>query len=253
MRVLHLAPHPDDEAIGAPAMLSALREEGHTVDNLALSFGRGDEARREDEARLCCQRLGFNLLLPEPPPHINGIGSREDFLRGEREVMEVLFQIIGDYDLVVSPSHWDVHPAHEVVGRAVRRILPEGITWWQWGIWSDLPFPSLLYGFGEREMKAIEHALSAHVGQIERNNFMRLLIARCEALATLGPEKVFHFGDEGIAEPYAEVVTALQRQGDVWNLSEPALFRPEEVVFVPGLDISAWIESDSPRYEVLFS
>jgi LmbE family N-acetylglucosaminyl deacetylase len=29
MLVLHLAPHPDDELIGAPATLMALRDAGH--------------------------------------------------------------------------------------------------------------------------------------------------------------------------------------------------------------------------------
>jgi len=31
--VLHLAPHPDDEALGAPATLLALRDAGHRVIN----------------------------------------------------------------------------------------------------------------------------------------------------------------------------------------------------------------------------
>ena len=40
MRVLHLAPHPDDEVIGAPATLMALRDEHNEIFNYPCSFGR---------------------------------------------------------------------------------------------------------------------------------------------------------------------------------------------------------------------
>jgi LmbE family N-acetylglucosaminyl deacetylase len=43
LTVLHLAPHPDDEVLGAGATLLGLREAGHRVINLACSRGRPDQ------------------------------------------------------------------------------------------------------------------------------------------------------------------------------------------------------------------
>ena len=47
MRVLHISPHPDDELMGAPATLMALRDAGHEVTNLALTLGREADHGRE--------------------------------------------------------------------------------------------------------------------------------------------------------------------------------------------------------------
>ena len=50
MRVLHISPHPDDELVGAPATLMALRDAGHEVTNLALSLGRPEDHDRRRAA-----------------------------------------------------------------------------------------------------------------------------------------------------------------------------------------------------------
>ena len=62
--VLHCAPHPDDEAIGAPATLMALRDAGWRVVNLACGLGDPGRRRlREAELREACRLAGFELRL----------------------------------------------------------------------------------------------------------------------------------------------------------------------------------------------
>ena len=66
--VLHLAPHPDDEVLGAGATLMGLRVHGHRVINLACSLGRPDQhERRRREVEEACDRLGLELIVHDPP------------------------------------------------------------------------------------------------------------------------------------------------------------------------------------------
>jgi LmbE family N-acetylglucosaminyl deacetylase len=66
--VLHVAPHPDDELLGAPAHLMALRDAGWRVVNVAVSLGRpGDRVRRRAEVGEACRRAGFELVVLDPP------------------------------------------------------------------------------------------------------------------------------------------------------------------------------------------
>jgi len=123
MLVLHLAPHPDDELIGAPATLMALRDAGHEILNVACSLGRPEqEETRRAELEEACRRAGFELLVPEE--------GFEAVLR-ERHA-----------DLVVGPSPHDRHPFHETVGRALVAARPERL--WLWGLWGALPFPTTI-------------------------------------------------------------------------------------------------------------
>ena len=66
--VLHLSPHPDDEVVGMPATLMALRDAGWRVVNLACGLGRpAQHQRRRAEVEEACRRAGFELLPCEPP------------------------------------------------------------------------------------------------------------------------------------------------------------------------------------------
>ena len=66
--LLHLAPHPDDEVTGGPAIMLALQASGHRIINAACGLGRPeDHERREAEVRESCRRAGFELLISESP------------------------------------------------------------------------------------------------------------------------------------------------------------------------------------------
>ena len=69
--VLHVSPHPDDEALGAPATLLMLRRAGWRVVNAVVSLGRPDDhARRRSEAVEAARRAGFELRLTDDESRI---------------------------------------------------------------------------------------------------------------------------------------------------------------------------------------
>ena len=201
---LHLSPHPDDELIGTPATLMALRDEGWRVVNLACGLGAPEQRqRREAELREACRRAGFELLVPEPPPgrrpgRSAAIGTALGELRPQ---------------VVVAPSPGDVHPTHELVGEVAGEALAargaDGPRLWLWSLWGPPPRPTFATGFGEERLGEILHALAAHRGELERNDYARLVRARAEAAACLAPELLDGFGAAGSSDslPYAELLT----------------------------------------------
>jgi LmbE family N-acetylglucosaminyl deacetylase len=219
LTVLHLAPHPDDEVIGAPATLLRLRDAGHRVVNLACSLGRPeDHERRRAEVEEACRRAGFDLRVHEPPLEIS---NGDDLGAAQKALGDAVGRIAGELgvDLVIAPSPHDGHPGHEVVGRAVRDVLARdgAPRLWMWGLWADLPLPTLFVPFGEEELARATYALCAHAGELARNAYVDLLRARATAARVLGAERVFGFGEEGRPVRYAELLTeAAFADGQWW-------------------------------------
>jgi LmbE family N-acetylglucosaminyl deacetylase len=210
--VIHASPHPDDELIGAGATLMALRDAGWRVVNVACSLGRpGDRDRRRAELIEACRRARFELEIPEGLP---GIGRDDDLAAAQGALAGVLSAAIDRHgaSLIVGPSPDDGHHGHEVVGRAIRdaveaRGLPFRLMFW--GLWADLRSPNVLVGFDAERLAEIQAALSAHAGELARNDYDRLVRARAEMNAVLGAERVFGFGARRTACDYAELLTEL--------------------------------------------
>jgi LmbE family N-acetylglucosaminyl deacetylase len=237
--VLGVSPHPDDELLGAPALLMALRDAGWRVVNLACSLGRpADRARRARELTEACRRAEFELLLAEGLPEI-GVG--EDLALARSALTRVVSTAVREQRarVIVGPSPHDGHHGHEVVGRAICDAVEadsSSVTVLLWGLWADLPFPTMVVWFDRDRLTEIEDALAAHTGELARNRFDRLLAGRAAANAVLGPERVFGFGvrghadagvpggkpgDEGFAELLTEVKFDPSRG---WRLGAPRTF-----------------------------
>jgi LmbE family N-acetylglucosaminyl deacetylase len=228
MLVLHASPHPDDELIGAPATVMALRDAGHEIVNLACSLGRPEDAStRRAELEEACRRARFELV----------VGDLETVLR-ERPV-----------DLVVGPSPHDRHPGHERIGRALVEALEAGAgpdRLWLWGLWGALPLPTTVVEYDQGRLEEIQHALEAHESQISRNDYRRLVAGRGMAGTVLGAELVFGFGEQGLAGPYAELTTEVVRVGSGWRLGAPRALDPLHPFPEPTeRDIGRWLHSPS--------
>ena len=216
--VVHLAPHPDDEALGAPALLLALRAGGCRVVNVVCSLGRtGQHRRRAAEVTEACRRAGFELAILDPPL---ALSSRGDPGLAQASLVTRIGELVAELvpDVVLAPSPHDRHPGHEVVGRAARDALasPDMPVLWLWGLWGELPLPTLCFGFGEEELDAAGHVLSAHVEEVARNDYIALLRARAVASRVLGAERVFGFGAPGLSAPYAELLTEVRFAAGEW-------------------------------------
>ncbi|MGO8863005.1 MAG: PIG-L deacetylase family protein [Acidimicrobiales bacterium] len=249
--VVHVAPHPDDEALGSPGALLHLKDRGWKVISVFASLGLpGQWERRRAEAEEASRRAGFEPVFFDPPLWI----SRGDdlSLAADRVAFE-LPRIVADRGatLVVSPSPHEAHHGHETVARGVRRAvaaLPPPVRWWMWGVWGDLAAPNIFFPFDEPDLARMLHVLGAYAGELERNDYRRLLIGRSASNAVLGSERVFGFGSPAAsALPYAEVLTEVRRVGERWMASEAHQLDegplPDERF---GKDLTAWIESPSP-------
>jgi LmbE family N-acetylglucosaminyl deacetylase len=198
--VLHVSPHPDDEAIAAGMTLAALAARGWQVINLLVSAGRpGDESRRLAEAAEAARRGGYQLEV-------------DDDIAAALERRHL--------DLVISTQPHDGHPAHGAVGRAVRDALerlPAAPVWWMWGLWADLAVPTLYAPYGDADLSRALHVLEAYAGELERNDFRRVVRGRAASNTVLGSERVFGFGIAAVSDdPFAELLTEAIRHDGHW-------------------------------------
>jgi LmbE family N-acetylglucosaminyl deacetylase len=226
--VLHVSPHPDDELLGPPVSLFALRDAGWRVINDAVTLGRAEQReRRLGEVTEACKRAGFELIV-------------------EREPAEALAEV--QPDLLVCPSPYDRHPTHERVGRAaLRAMLDLGAPSraWVWAIYADLALPTLVYEAHAERLAEIEHALEAHAGELARNDMRRLLRARAELGAVLAVERVFGFGAHGPDFPGAELLAEVALVEGRLFLCEPRVAQADELGEPSDLDITDWLFESS--------
>lgn len=237
--VVHFSPHPDDELIGAPATLMALRDAGWRVVNLACGLGRPDQhARREAELLEATARAGFELRIERPPV---AMSSGDDRAAAHERLLAIVRRELDDLAprIVVSPAPGDRHPAHGLVGAAVREALAErgdeAPRWWMWGLWSPLPLPTLATAFDAARMEEILSALAAHGGELARNDYRRLVRARAEMNASLAPELLFGFGSAAAPEVrFAELLTEAARSDDRWLLGRARWLEAGAPLVAPG-------------------
>src|SRR5256885_7629443 len=125
LTLLHLAPHPDDEVMGGPAIMLELQAGGHRIVNVACGLGRPeDRERREAEVRESCRRTGFELVVPARPAEIGSGGDLPTAQAGLAGLAPAAVWPEG-VDVVFSPGPPGRQPRHEGVGRgAVRRLPP---------------------------------------------------------------------------------------------------------------------------------
>jgi LmbE family N-acetylglucosaminyl deacetylase len=124
-RVLVIAPHPDDEAIGCGGTLLLHRAAGDTVCIAWVTDGRSSRAlglepeemarRREQEARACARLLGAC---------VEWLGLREGEWSIEqlrRELSTMLDRLAPQ--VIYAPSRVDFHPEHERVAHGLALAL----------------------------------------------------------------------------------------------------------------------------------
>jgi LmbE family N-acetylglucosaminyl deacetylase len=250
--VISVSPHPDDELLGAPATLMALRDAGWRVINLACSLGRPeDQLRRRSELLEACRVARFELVIPDGIP---SIGRDHDLALAQDALCAAIVEAVARFGagLIVGPSPHDGHHGHEVVGRAIRDAVEanrQPLHVMFWGLWSDLPIPNVLVPFGASRLDEIQRALRSHAGELARNRFDRLVEGRAAAHAVLGPERVFGYGVAGTAHTYAELLTGVRwSSSDGWRLTTPRELDPSEPIAAgDGSDIGWWLHAPSVR------
>jgi LmbE family N-acetylglucosaminyl deacetylase len=249
--VVHLSPHPDDELIGAPATLMALRDAGYRIVNVACSLGGvRQSSRRKAELTEACTRAGFELVVP--PGVETRLSGRGSVTLAHAELVELTREMIGALqpDLVLSPSPHDRHPYHETVGRAVRDALADRPCvrprWWMWAVWGNLPFPTIGTIFGPARVDELVDALAAHAEELERNDYRQLVTGRARMNVSLGAELLFGFGSTSPSADYVELVTEVVPAADRWLLGRPRWLGEGALFAEPTkTDVREWLFSAS--------
>jgi LmbE family N-acetylglucosaminyl deacetylase len=234
-----------------PATLMALRDAGWRIVNLACGLGRPEQHdRRRAELQEACRRAGFDLLPCDPPL---ALSAGDDLARAEDALVDLLAGLLAELSpaLVCAPSPHDGHHAHELVGRAARRAL-EGVggpvpPLWLWGVWAELPFPTLVVPFDRPRLEEIQHALAAHASELARLPLARLVEARAVLAAGAGEERVHGSGvasDPGLR--FAELICEAALTPEGWRLGSARRFSPQ-APFAPPSDrpIDWWLSAES--------
>lgn len=176
--LLVVAPHPDDETIGAHALMTRLRRSGVAVRVVIVSDGAGSHPdsriwprrrlvrERRRETRLVLRRIGVTardvtfLDLPD--------GRLAQHATTIARAIRRMVQALPHPMLAVAPSHTDDHPDHRVVAAAAWRQA--GLRWLAYPVWpagQRLPGARPLYlSTQERLMK--RHAIRSYRTQAGR-------------------------------------------------------------------------------------
>lgn len=223
--VLHVAPHPDDESIGAPCTLLRLAETGARVVVVACGLGRpAHHERRRRELAAACASGGLEMLVRRPPV---ALGSRDDLPAAERLLTPWISGLIDELraDLVIGPHLHDAHPAHEAVARAVREAIRGSSrppVWWSHAIWNDLRHPTLVVPHGPEVVERAITMLSCHRGEVARNDYVDMVRAAGRLAAIRGVERVLGFGSHALPDArHAELLTEVGRIGGRWRFGLP--------------------------------
>jgi LmbE family N-acetylglucosaminyl deacetylase len=173
-----LAPHPDDETLGAGGLIARLCRQGVAVTVVAITDGEhayddtpnlADVRVPEQMEALC--RLG----IPEPMVHRFQLPDR-DVSACEHRLVTLLLALVEPGMHVVAPWQYDFHPDHEATGRAasrVARIKGASLTSYLFWTWHR-GTPEILDGLSleklslsDEELRTKLHALDAHTSQFE--------------------------------------------------------------------------------------
>jgi len=156
-RLVVVAPHPDDEVLGAGGLIQRALSEGvsvtivavtdgeasHPHSNIARSMDLGNVRRRESQKAL--RRLGWDR------PAVTYLGLPDSDVAGHRrELDDALESLLLPGDLCVGPWRYDGHPDHDLCGESVVRATRHvgahslGYLVWAWH-WAepegtDIPF-----------------------------------------------------------------------------------------------------------------
>ena len=55
-----------------------------------------------------------------------------------------------------------------------------------WGVWADLPVPTVYVPYGEQEMRYAVDVIGAYAGELERNDYGAMIESRARANVALG-------------------------------------------------------------------
>lgn len=248
---LSMAPHPDDEVLGAGVLCLELLAHGHEVHVVCASLGRADEhERRAAEAGAAAARAGWVVHVPEEPV---AMSAGDDLDAAERRLTGVVAEWVDRLgaDVVIGPGPHDAHHGHEVVGRAVAAAgrSRAGLRWWAWEVWGHLVVANLVLPYDEAVLDQAMDVLDRYVGELARTDYGEALAGAAMVGSALGAERVFGFGSvRPWGEPYAAVLSEAVVEAGGWTHTKGRILDPADPLRgeVDHDRSAAWLTSPSP-------
>lgn len=199
MPTLVVAPHPDDETLGAGALIATLSANGVPVSVVAVTDGENcydvspDRRKavrhtREHEQVAALAKLGVprecvhRLRLTDSGLHLQ-----------EAELTSALMRLAEPGMHLVAPWIGDFHPDHEACARAAANVAREkslpltSYFFWTWhrGVLSTVnPLPLVRFQPSSAALRAKAEALKCHISQLQRADSEPILPERL-----LGPAR----------------------------------------------------------------
>ena len=177
-RVVVVAPHPDDESLGAGGLIASCSAADIDVvvvvctdGEAGLRPGVADRSIRTVELRDAVDELSVGR-----PVGVVRLGLPDGRLAAHRaEMLAALEELVRTADLVVAPWPGDGHPDHEAVGSVVRvaaagqNLLEYPVWAWHWGrpeVFADVDVVTVPISPSARRAKvaAIERHASQSAG-----------------------------------------------------------------------------------------
>jgi LmbE family N-acetylglucosaminyl deacetylase len=178
---LVIAPHPDDETLGAGGWIAAQRLRG--VDIVVAAVTDGERAYGETPGLAEARRLEQNEALARlgvPSEKIVRLGLPDsDVTTWESELAERLAPLISAKTHVIAPWKGDCHPDHQACGRAAEQVARQaGATltsyfFWTWHLArvEDLRgLPLCRFPLTADLLRAKAEALSCHRSQLQHES-----------------------------------------------------------------------------------
>jgi LmbE family N-acetylglucosaminyl deacetylase len=185
-QVLVIAPHPDDETLGAGGFIGAQCLQGNSVVVVAVTdgenaYGRdprlGQVRRSEQRNALACLGVSskniVRLALPD-----------SDVTSYEGQLVAHLLPLVGKNTHILAPWKGDFHPDHEACGRAAEQVANQtgakltSYFFWTWhrGTTASLRGLSLRsFGLTNQLLKRKSEAMRCHRSQLDHESGQPIL------------------------------------------------------------------------------
>jgi LmbE family N-acetylglucosaminyl deacetylase len=181
--ILIVAPHPDDETLGAGGLIAAQCALGADVSVVAVTDGEHAYPDVSDSAELgilrCAEQTAALQRLGVPAAKIVRLGLPDSDVTGHLpELIAQLTPLVSERTHIIAPWRGDFHPDHEACGVAAEEVAQKtGATlisyfFWSWHrgtpeIFDGLSLRSFPLNDGWLQAKA--EALLCHRSQLFRD------------------------------------------------------------------------------------
>lgn len=231
--ILVVAPHPDDETLGAGGLIAACRSRGIAVTVVVVTDGAAAQSTSTpiELARRRAVEVTASVRALNPDAQLTLLGYRDGATSESRDAIRADLAVLADgIDLVVGPWRGDGHRDHRVVGEICAsleaRLIEYPIWMWHWATPDDPRIPRQWLATLPVDVDKAA-AIALHVsqaGSVLRPDFIANFTRGTETFITeprsLGPEY------------FAEVYS---RNDDPWRLESRWYERRKRAITVASL------------------